>query len=171
MTSALFPDYSVHCVFDSTRTYRYIWSYELGVYPARPPRRLMFVGLNPSKADEYVLDNTVRKLIGWTRDWGFSALDVANAYAYRSTDPRNLKHVADPIGPENDRYIIEVAERASLHLVGWGRHATLLDRGRKVAAMLARFNPVCLHINADGSPGHPLYLPNATKPVPYQIPV
>jgi hypothetical protein len=56
----------IHCIFDPTHTSRYVWSYEL----SDPTRRLMFSGLNPSKADEHRFDNTVKKWIAWTRAWG-----------------------------------------------------------------------------------------------------
>jgi hypothetical protein len=106
----------IHCIFDPTHTSRYVWSYEL----SDPTRRLMFSGLNPSKADEHRFDNTVKKWIAWTRAWGFGALGVVNAYAHRSTDPKKLREVEDPVGPENDRYVLEIAARATLRVVGWG---------------------------------------------------
>ncbi len=155
----------IHCVFDPTRTYRYVWSYELG----DPNKRLMFSGLNPSKADEYRFDNTVKKWIAWTRAWGFGALDVVNAFALRSTDPKALYVAAreggDPVGPENDRYIVEVAARASLRVAGWGKHAALLNRGSRMKELLKDFELYCMGVNQDGSPVHPLYVANAMRPV------
>jgi hypothetical protein len=67
-----------------------------------------------------------------------------NAFALRSTDPKALyiavRDGQDPVGPENDRYILEVAARASLRVVGWGKHETLLTRGRRMAELLAGFD-------------------------------
>jgi hypothetical protein len=149
------------CIFSSDRVYRYVWSYEFG----DATKRLMFAGLNPSRADERVLDNTVRKMIMWARDWGYGALDVVNAFAYRSTDPKKLYEVEDPVGPDNDRHILEVAARASLRLAGWGRHAKLLDRGAQMLELLKGFELCCMGVNQDGSPLHPLYTANAMRPV------
>lgn len=49
-----------------------------------------FVGLNPSVADETLDDPTIRRCKGFAADWGFRTLVMANAYAWRSTDPRGL---------------------------------------------------------------------------------
>jgi hypothetical protein len=165
----------VHCVFDPTRAYRYVWSYELGPFTRRLhnlDKRLMFCGLNPSKADEVVFDNTVKKWIAWGRDWGYGCLDVVNAFALRSTDPKAL-YVAvrdgqDPVGPENDRHILEVAARASLRVVGWGKHAKLLNRDTQMSRLLADFDLYCMDTNSDNSPTHPLYLKSSTTPVIWQ---
>jgi hypothetical protein len=93
---------------------------------------------------------------------------VVNAFALRSTDPKELyiavRDGRDPVGPENDRYVHEVAERANLRVVGWGKHAALLNRGSRMAELLAGFDLYCMGTNADGSPEHPLYIANATEP-------
>src|SRR5579859_5937119 len=87
--------------FSACRTYRYrLWrSWE--------PRgsRCVFVGLNPSTADESTDDATIRKCVGFAKRWGFGAIEVVNLFAYagvRSTDPRSLLGVSDPVGPDND---------------------------------------------------------------------
>ena len=61
--------------------------------------------LNPSTADEHVLDPTVKKCVKWAKQWGFGALDVCNIFAWRSTDPKLLYNLKDPVGPENDHWI------------------------------------------------------------------
>jgi hypothetical protein len=35
----------------------------------------------------------------------YPAVIVTNLFAFRATDPRQIKAVADPVGPENDRWI------------------------------------------------------------------
>jgi hypothetical protein len=39
---------------------------------------------------------------------------MLNLFAYRATDPRVLRTVADPVGPDNDRHLLEVCRRAAL---------------------------------------------------------
>ena len=72
------------------------------------------VGLNPGTAAEGRLDPTLWRLRAHTHRFGFRPFKVLNPFAYRATDPRVLNTVADPVGPENDRYLLEVCRRAAL---------------------------------------------------------
>src|ERR1051326_3107500 len=76
--------------------------------------RLLFIMLNPSTATAEIFDPTVRRCYGWARDWDFGALEVCNLYALRSTDPKGLGLVSDPVGPENDAHIMEACGRAKV---------------------------------------------------------
>jgi hypothetical protein len=117
-----------------------------------------FVALNPSTATEYEDDPTVRRMIRFAKEWGHGGLVVLNAFAYRSTDPRGLYNVADPVGVENDFAILRWVARVSRLVVAWGRHGTLHGRSHYLSRLLADANPMCLGTNGDGSPKHPLYV-------------
>ena len=84
--------------FSACGTYRYalrrIW------LPAAP--QVLFIGLNPSTADEKSDDPTIRRCLGFARSWGYGGLIVANLFAYRATAPSALREARDPIGPLND---------------------------------------------------------------------
>ncbi|MGB1439119.1 MAG: DUF1643 domain-containing protein, partial [Luminiphilus sp.] len=45
------------------------------------------VGLNPSSADARKDDATLRRVIGFARDWGFGAVTVVNLFAWRTPRP------------------------------------------------------------------------------------
>lgn len=149
-------------VFDETRRFRYLlvrdWR---GLFPAP---MLTVCMLNPSTADENVDDPTVRRVIGFARRRGYGGVEVVNAFALRSTDPKLLYSDPSPVGPLNDKYIVTSARRSFQVLVAWGKHGAFLDRAREVATLLlATGKPiVCLGRNKDGSPCHPLYLPDET---------
>ena len=59
---------------------------------------LLFVGLNPSRADGQRDDPTLRRLIGFARQWGYRELLVLNLFARMSPSPAALLRVKDPIG-------------------------------------------------------------------------
>ena len=132
---------------------------------------MVWVMLNPSTADENADDPTIRKCIGFAQRWDFGGIEVVNLYAYRATDPKELKKVADPSGPGNYAAISRVAQGRTV-VCGWGRNAerghcwrvlqTLRDVGADVRA---------LKINADESPMHPLYVPYVTPLVEYPRPI
>jgi len=152
--------------FDPTGLYRYtlrrVWA------PAQP--LTCFLMLNPSTADAMRNDPTVTRCIGFAHRWNAGGLLVGNIFGLRSTDPRALYDAADPIGPDNDRRLVELARAANRVVVAWGVHGVLRGRGAEVARMMASagIQLVCLGRTKDGHPRHPLYLPAAAEPQPYQ---
>ena len=131
--------------------------------------RICFVMLNPSTADELVLDPTVRRCATFAQAWGAGALEVTNCFALRSTDPAALRQVDDPVGDGNDEAIVAAARDADSVVVAWGVRATYRGREDHVAALLreAGIDAVCLRRTRRGHPGHPLYLPNASTRIPW----
>lgn len=121
--------------------------------------RVCFCLLNPSTADAKVLDPTLKRCVTFARRWGASHMEVVNAFALRSTNPKGLKQVEDPNGKGNDRAIIRAAKRADLVVVGWGTHAALQDRHDAVLNLLQGVcTPHCFAVTKGGFPKHPLYL-------------
>lgn len=126
--------------------------------------------LNPSTADEAKNDPTVQRCQIRAIQMGFGRLVVANIFALRSTDPSQLYKVADPIGPENNQYIIDAILEADLIVCAWGKHGQLKNRGERVLETVrqAGKTPHALKINSDGSPAHPLYIGYDVKPIPIE---
>lgn len=155
----LAPAIRVDATFSPCERYRYTllreWDLRL--------RRLLWIMLNPSKATAEIDDPTVAKCQRYARAWGFGSIVVTNLFAWRSTNPKVLYGVDDPIGPENDAAIFREVGAAAKVIVAWGKHGALRDRGAEVLASLRAYGvtPYCLSRNNDGSPGHPLYLPAA----------
>ena len=154
--------------FDASRR----WRYRLSRVWDPDGARLAVVMLNPSTADAAVLDPTVRRCVGYARAWGFGALEVVNLFAWRSTDPRALARVADPVGPENDGAILAAAWCAELVVAAWGVHGRLGGRGRRVARTLAAAGVelAALATTGAGEPRHPLYLAGSLLPRPWTVP-
>lgn len=155
-------------VFSPCRTWRYclerVWD------PALP--RAAFILLNPSTADETKDDPTIRRCIGFAKAWGMGGLVLGNAFALRSTDPFVLRDHADPIGPDNDQHLAELAKGAETVVCGWGAHGVLNERDRRVCEIIeaAGAQPMALKRTFGGQPGHPLYLKRTLWPSPYSVP-
>lgn len=145
--------------FSPDRVYRY----ELWRSWADPARYAMFVGLNPSTADETEDDPTIRRCINYVKAWGFGALAMTNIFAFRATDPAVMKRAADPIGPDNDSFLRATADRAGIIVAAWGVHGIHRGRDREVRAMLPTMR--VLGLTADGHPKHPLYLRASLTPL------
>ncbi len=155
----LFPLAFQPATFSPCRTWRYRLERRWG-----QGNTCAFIMLNPSTADEAQDDPTIRRCIGYAKRWGFGGLLIGNIFALRSTDPRGLYDARDPIGPENDYWLDQIARDADRIVCGWGTHGGFLHRGPAVLARLHRHRPMALKITAEGHPGHPLYLKGDLEP-------
>lgn len=151
--------------FDEDHRYRFrlsrVWKPTAG--------RVNFVLLNPSTADAFTLDPTVRRVLGFAARWGLGALEVTNVFAWRATDPRAMQAASDPVGSGNDAAIVAAALAADLVVVGWGVHAIHRGREEHVRRLLvdAGVSARALRSTKQGHPGHPLYVPASTQLQPW----
>ena len=159
-------------VFDEDTRFRYLLWRQLTT--VTPERVCLFIGVNPSTADERINDNTIVACFTFAKAWGYSMYLMANVFAYRSTNPKmlypyNRAPDSDIIGRFNNAMILGSADRAELIVCAWGKHGTLDDRDKDVMKLLepnaAKLR--CLGVNKDGTPVHPLYQPRDRQHIPY----
>lgn len=150
------------------------YRYRLGRWVGIQGPMCTFIMLNPSTATEEQDDPTIRRCIGFARAWGCGRLVVANLFAWRATDPGDMKAACDPIGPENDAHIVrlarETAKSGGKLICAWGTHGGFRDRDRAVMELLdlLPIEPMSLGETAGNFPRHPLYLRGDCKPLPYK---
>ena len=152
-------------VFSEDRRYRYLLTRRVGASQSR----VLFIMLNPSAADEERNDPTIRRCIGFARDWGFGFLEVVNLFALMSTDPKGLLDAEDPVGPDNDATIQDALQGADKVILAWGNHGLIhRERAARVTRMaLDASTPHHLGLTKLGFPKHPLLLPRSTRPTPF----
>lgn len=121
-----------------------------------------FLMLNPSTADATEDDPTIRKCIGFAKSWGYGGLIVVNVFAWRATDPRELKTVAEPRGPASTEHWTYARVGCARTVAAWGKSGPKLTWLRMQQILKVFPDLDCLGFNADGSPKHPLYLRSAT---------
>jgi len=148
---------------------RYRWWLQRSWDPSRPA--LVFVGLNPSRADARRDDPTLRRLVAYARSWGFGGLEVLNLFARVAAKAVVLRRLEDPVGSCNDAWICRCLERqpAATVWLGWGNGGAWRGRDRQVLALLSEqgVGPVALAVTAAGHPRHPLYCPAAMTLGPF----
>ncbi len=127
--------------------------------------QLLFVMLNPSTASASANDPTIRRCIGFARDWGFAALAVGNLFAWRTPSPARLRQARGPVGGRNDAWLEHLHSQSQLTVAAWGNHGTW--RGRDVVVRALLRDPHVLGLTAAGAPRHPLYVRTMTRPQPW----
>ena len=146
-----------NATFSNCRKYRYslsrIWD--------KKKKLVLFIGLNPSTANEEVDDPTIRRCVNYVQNWGYGGLIMANLFAYRVTLPSGLKKVKYPIGEDNDKYIMILSKKADITVAAWGNNGNLYGRDKQVFDLIP--NLMCLKLNKSGQPAHPLYLKKNIK--------
>ena len=145
--------------FSRCRTWRYTlercWDENLPV--------ALFVLLNPSKADEHVDDNTLRRGIGFARRWGYGSVVFVNLFAFCATEPADMKAAGDPVGPENDDWIVTKVLESDLIVLAWGHHGSHRGRDLEVLELLRGYDCYTLGTTKYGHPKHPLRLRADTR--------
>lgn len=129
----------------------------------------LFILLNPSTADALADDPTIRRLRGFARDWWAAGITVANLYALRATNPRDLWEHPDPVGPENDACLRALATEYGDAVVGWGNNAKK-ERAEHVCRIMTEAGARlwCFGTTKSGAPKHPLYVPRSQALVRFE---
>jgi len=164
---------STHAEFSDDRKYRYTLERRWGL----PSPTIMFICLNPSTADEKLDDPTIRRCVGFSDREGFQNMILCNIFAFRATDPKDMKAAEYPIGADNDMWIKKIAKDAKKIVLAWGTHGDYLKREDQVVAMLRTYvltlnllgKPLyCLGTTINRHPKHPLYLAKNTSLIEYK---
>jgi len=150
------------------RRYRYAlwrkWNDDL------PPT--VFIGLNPSTADEETNDRTVTRCINFAYDWGFGGMIMLNVFAFRATDRAVMLRQGDPVGDFGDEFIWKTCSKFNHIVCCWGNDGAHRERSARVVEILRNIKDwgtkkdmeiKCFGRNSTGEPEHPLYLARTTK--------
>jgi len=145
--------------FSSYRKYRYaLWR----IWDDTKPY-VMFIGLNPSIANEIDNDPTIRRCINYSKGWGYGGVYMMNLFAYVGTNPHDMKNAQDPIGPKNNDWLHKISGNAGIIIASWGNDGLYLNRSYQIKKKLPKLH--CLKINKNGEPAHPLYQKLNLKPI------
>ena len=127
--------------------------------------RVNFIMLNPSIADDVFDDATIRRCVGFAKRWGFSELVVTNLFAYRATQPKDLKVLLATsggfrmaIGEENTTHIDREAKDSQMIVCAWGDNCDVLPHRDLDVIQMIRFHRDlhCIRRTAKGNPAHPV---------------
>ena len=95
-------------------------------------------------------------------------LEVVNLFAYRTSKPSLLKQATEPIGRDNNRFILESVKRCDRIILAWGNHGLWRKQDLYTLQLLKSYTHLySLGITKQGCPRHPLYLRRTTEPLSY----
>jgi len=147
-----------HAIISQDNKYRYqlsrIWDEE------KP--KVLFIMLNPSTADADRDDPTIRRVMNFAKSWGYGGVFVGNLYAFRSTDPKALRKVENPVGEDNIQHIQSLIGLTERVIYAWGNNQREPDWLCHLVD-----SPYCIDISKKGIPKHPLYLKGELQPKLY----
>jgi hypothetical protein len=174
MSQKLLLDLADVAEFSSCRNWRYTLHRRWDDGPT-----VGFIMFNPSTADETQDDPTIRRCIGFAQRWGYGQIVILNLFAIRGTDPRIVRNVADPIGPQNDFWIVHEMTGCRELICAWGcgqwMKGELAKRPASVLSFIRSYRnetdlPIrCLGVRQDGHPRHPLMLPYTAERVSFEV--
>jgi hypothetical protein len=129
----------------------------------------MFIGLNPSTANETSNDNTITKVCKIAKHNGYGGVYMMNLFAIVSSDPKVLATCDNPIG-NNNYWLMNISEKCSDIVFAWGNFKEATERSKEVIANFTKFHaPKCIVQNKNGSPKHPLYCKDESNLIAYEI--
>lgn len=150
--------------FSECRKYRYaLWR----IWDKSKPW-VMFIGLNPSTANEVESDPTIKSVCRIAKNNGYGGVYMMNCFPYVSTDPAKLKDgLTLETNTKNVDKLKEIGARCKDVVFAWGNFKEVDEY---ISGLLSYLFPKAkaLHVNKNGSPKHPLYCKSATKLIEFK---
>ena len=167
-------------MFSKCRSYRWILKREL----LSGKKTVVFIGLNPSKANLSNNDRTLVRIINFCSRWNYKKIYVINLFGLISKSPFQLSKSKDPIGGNNDLITLTTLQfwRKNINCdlwLGWGDKGKLYKRDLEVLKLIKSLSNLksndnnhfkrvlTLGISKKGNPRHPLYMPNQSLLMPF----
>lgn len=151
-------------IFSECRQHRYeLWR----IWDEENPL-VMFIGLNPSTANENDDDPTIKSVVRIAKSNGYGGVYMMNCFSYISTDPKGLCF-EDVANEWNNHLLVAVSSKCQDVIFAWGNFPIVKEKGRDKELSNMFPNAKALHINANGSPKHPLYCKSSTPLMPFLL--
>ena len=119
---------------------------------------LTYIMLNPSKANDKVDDSTVKRLIFFSKKFGYGGFFVGNIFPKITPYIKELYKDTSHDIKKNTMHIESMINKSSKVVYAWGNS---LESTPIWISKIVK-NPYCFGFNKNGSPKHPLYLNGKT---------
>jgi len=136
--------------FSECRKYRFVL---YRIWDTSKPM-IMFVGLNPSTANETKDDATIRRVKSMAASWGYGGVYMMNCFPFISTDPKGL---VTSKSEYHESLLKQIGLSCKDVVFAWGDFDIVRTTSRYLDLLEMFPHAKALHINKNGSPKHPLY--------------
>ena len=120
--------------------------------------KVLFIMLNPSIANSKKNDPTIRKIISYSKSWGFGGVYVGNIYSNISPYPKDIRLIKFHREKKNIESIKKMKEKTELSVFAWGNNEKTPNW---LKALIKK--PYYIELSKNGIPKHPLYLKKNLK--------
>ena len=159
-----------NCLISANKVYRWSLSFEI----SKSTKEIIFIGLNPSLSDSFILDSTTKKIIKISKNHNYGKVKLINLFALISSNPNKLFNHKNPVGYLNNNHIYKNLKKWSENencdlWLGWGNKGNFLNRNKKISKKIMKFysikknnfdkplGPLFIKKTINGNPIHPLY--------------
>ena len=164
------------CFFSDCKSYR--WTLDLNI--SFKNKEIIFIGLNPSISNEYLLDNTTKKIIKICDKYNYGKIKLINLFGLISPSPKLLRKHKDPVGFLNN-FVVEYSLKHWSQSIdcdlwlGWGNKGNIFERDIQVYKIIKKYisikkknfckyeKPLIIKKTKSNHPIHPLYCPDNSK--------
>ena len=138
-------------VTSKCQNYQYFRLYAINEEAKNP---LGIVGLNPSVIKNGK-NSTVSILSQIALREGYDSLIITNLYGYITPNPKDLKTIDDPVGPDNDVWINDMVKTCDKVLCIWGNNPDK-ERVNKILPTIKK-KAYTIGLTKSGQPRHVLH--------------
>jgi hypothetical protein len=158
--------------FSEDRRYRYTLERDVAPSCCAADRRVaLFIGCNPSIANESKPDPTVTRETNFTKAWGYNVYLKGNVFALVEQDGAKFKRTYERNGIDfaNRTWLAQLITAADIVVCVWGAMGAEVSEAEceAVRQMIPSAKRHLLRRTKHGHPQHPLYLPASLKPEPW----
>ena len=115
--------------------------------------QVVYILLNPSKANDINNDHTINRLILISKNLGYGGFKVVNLYTFITPLRHKLYEKKRKFSTKNKKLILNLIGKHNTVIYGWGATESEPIWLRNLVK-----NPFCFAVNKNGTPKHPLYL-------------
>jgi len=160
---------TIGACFSENRTHRFSLS---RIWDESKPN-VGFLLLNPSIADEYKLDPTLKRCKSFAEQYGFGGMCITNTFSLVSTNPEGLLNfnIESDESLINKNHIKSLCEKMPI-ILGFGTNIKKYHYDKVISMfkeILQGKEIYTLKITKDGLPSHPLYLPGNSTLINYDL--
>ena len=120
-------------------------------------KKILYIMLNPSLADDKKDDPTIRRLISFTKKFNYGGFFVGNIFTTITPNPKEIDKSLG-ISDKNFEELLNLINKVDQIVYAWGNN---IEEPQLIKKVISR--PKCFGKNFNGTPKHPLYLPSSSE--------